>query len=215
MSEIFISFDLDGTIVKPEYNELVWFKEIPQLYAKKHRINFEKAKKKVTEEYERVGEDDIRWYSLDYWLSYFGFKVTEKEILRKYSPEIELYPEVIPILKLLRKKYTLIIASAMSRTFIDIKLEKDKIFKYFKRVFSSISDFAMIKKEKAFYEKICKEMGISFSQLIHVGDNYQADYLAPRQVGIKAFYLDRTNSILSDKSYTISNLEEFAQKLLY
>jgi len=212
-SKIVVSFDVDGTIVKPEYNELIWFKEIPQLYAKKYGVDFEKAKNLVIKEYEKVGEDDVRWYSLDYWLKYFGFNLGEREILQKYATQVDLYPEVILTLESLQRNYTLIIASAMSRAFISVKLEKDGIFKYFKRVFSSISDFGMTKKEGAFYQRVCQKMEISPSQLIHVGDNYEADYLAPRQVGIKAFYLNRINCSDPHQPYVVCNLEEFARKI--
>lgn len=212
MNKIVVSFDVDGTIVKPEYNELIWFKEVPQLYAKKYGVDLEKAKKLVIEEYEKVGEDDVRWYSLEYWLKHFGFDPGEREILEKYAGEVDLYPEVISTLELLERNYTLIISSAMSEAFIRVKLEKDKIFRYFKRVFSSISHFAMTKKEKAFYQKVCEKMGISPLQLIHVGDNYQADYLIPRQIGIKAFYLNRTNCNYSHP-YVVGDLEEFVRKI--
>ena len=42
-----ISFDVDGTLVNLEYNDLIWFKEIPELVAKKKKINFEKSLKYV------------------------------------------------------------------------------------------------------------------------------------------------------------------------
>jgi FMN phosphatase YigB (HAD superfamily) len=34
-------------------------------------------------------------------------------------------------------------------------------------------------------------MGVGPSQVIHVGDNWQFDFIAPKEAGIKAFYLDR------------------------
>ncbi len=215
MKGTIVSFDVDGTLVKPEYNELVWFKEIPELYAKKYKVDFEKAKKLVIEEYEKVGENDIKWYMLDYWLKYFGFEVSEIEVLEKYAKEVRLYPEVIPVLDLLKgKDYMLIIASAMSKNFIEVKLKGSGIYKYFKKIFSAVSDYKMIKKEKKFYQKICEELEISPSSLIHIGDNYEADYLAPSKIGVRAFYLNRTNSSLSTpKSYEISTLEDLIKKL--
>ena len=214
MSKVIISFDLDGTLIRPEYNELIWFREIASLYAEKFGISFDEARQKIRKEYEKVGENDIRWYSLDYWLKYFGFKVTEKEILEKYADKVELYPEVIPALELLRKTHTLVVASAMSHSFIKVKLKKYHLSSYFKGIFSSLSDFGMIKKRKQFYQKMCQEMQISPPDLIHIGDNYEADYLAPREIGIKAFFLDRVNYRGSTDFYTVHNLEEFARKII-
>jgi len=214
MKKTLISFDLDGTIVKPDYNEFIWFKEIPELYAKKYGLDFEKAREKVIKEYEKVGDNDVRWYSLDYWLKHFGFGVGEKEILEKYAPFVELYPEVISVLEKLKRNYILVISSAMGREFINVKLRKEKIFKYFNKVFSAISDFGMIKKEVAFYRKVCQSLDISPSQLIHVGDNYEADYLVPRNIGIRSFYLNRTGYRLSNNDDSVvSDLKEFVYKI--
>ena len=67
-----ISFDVDGTLVDLEYNDLIWFKEIPELVAKKMKISFEKSLKFVHEEYTKLGEHDLNWYDINYWISYFG-----------------------------------------------------------------------------------------------------------------------------------------------
>ncbi len=213
MEKIFISFDLDATLIKPDYNELVWFREIPELYAKKYGIEVEAAKELVIREYNKVGEDDLKWYILGYWLKHLGLVVEEKEILEKYADAVETYEEVIPVLKELKKEYALIISSAMSQSFIDVKLRCDNLFGYFDRVFSAISDFEMIKKKATFYKEVCKKLKIPTSNLIHVGDNYEADYLASRQVGVKAFYLNRTPSHSSSDFHFVSNLSEFAYRL--
>jgi len=213
MEKEVISFDLDGTIVKPDYNELIWFKEIPELYAEKYGVKLSKARQLVAKEYERVGEDDLRWYILEYWLKHFGFKIREREVLEKYADKVEVYEEVICALDEVHKRYTLVIASAMPRSFIDIKLKKENLFRYFKRIFSAVSDFKMVKKQAAFYENMCKRLKIPPQNLIHIGDNYEADYLVPRRVGIRAFYLDRTNSYSLTNVCVVRDLMEFVQRL--
>jgi putative hydrolase of the HAD superfamily len=35
-------------------------------------------------------------------------------------------------------------------------------------------------------------MGVSPAQVIHVGDNWQFDFLNARQAGLSAFYIDRS-----------------------
>ena len=79
-----ISFDVDGTLVDLEYNDLIWFKEIPELVAKKKKINFEKSLKYVYEEYTKLGEHNLNWYDINYWITYFRLKVSPKKILEKY-----------------------------------------------------------------------------------------------------------------------------------
>jgi len=213
MKRITISFDLDGTIVKPDYNEFIWFKEIPELYAEKYGVDFSHAKEIVMREYEKVGEDDLRWYILEYWLEHFGLEVKEEEVLRKYEDVVEVYEEVPRVLKNLYGRYSLIISSAMPRNFIDVKLKRNELFRYFERIFSAVSDFKMIKKRAEFYKKVCENLKISPQELIHVGDNYEADYLAPRRAGAVAFYLNRNGLSFSRDDFVVRDLLEFVQKL--
>ncbi|MBC7189608.1 HAD family hydrolase, partial [Candidatus Aerophobetes bacterium] len=109
--------------------------------------------------------------------------------------------------------YPLIICSAMPHNFIEVKLRKKSLFAYFKKIFSAVSDFNMTKKDSSFYLEVCRRMQISPSQLVHVGDNYQADYLAPSKVGVRAFFLDRTNSRKEGKLRVVSNLIEFLKQI--
>jgi len=213
MKKIFISFDLDGTIIKPDYNELIWFKELPELYAKKHGLDVDKAEEILMKEYEKVGEDDLRWYILQYWLDHFGLEMKEEKVLQKYEDKVEIYEETLAVLNELYGKYPLVVASAMPHSFIDVKLKKNNLFRYFERVFSAVSDFKMVKKEASFYQSVCKELKIPPKNLIHIGDNFEADYLAPRKAGVVAFYLDRTNSHHSDEPHVVSSLLEFTRRL--
>jgi len=59
-----VSFDLDGTLVEPEYNEWVWSVGIPQLFAEKRGIPFDEAKEIVEEEYRKVGDRSLPKTSL-------------------------------------------------------------------------------------------------------------------------------------------------------
>ena len=207
-----ISFDVDGTLVKPDFNELIWFNVVPRLYARKQKIKIGKAKELIFQEYDKISENDARWYTLDFWLDYFSLGVKQEELLQRYAKTVSLYPDVVPTLNNLSKKYTLIVCSGMSREFIDVKLKKENIVKYFNHIFSAVSNFNLTKKEPYFYEKVCQELNVKPSHLIHIGDNYELDYLVPKKIGIKSFYLDRTNSILKEKE-TIGSLQELIGRL--
>lgn len=213
MRKTFISFDVDGTIVKPDYNELIWFKELPELYAEKYGVGMEKAKEILLGEYEKVGEGDIRWYILQYWLEHFGFNIGEEEILQKYEDRVEIYQEVLVVLDELYGRYLLVAASAMPHNFIEVKLKTRNLFRYFERIFSAVSDFRMVKKEDIFYRKVCEKLGASPQNFVHIGDSYEADYLAPGKIGARAFFLDRTNSHPLADSYVVSDLLEFLHRL--
>jgi len=61
-----VSFDIDGTLVDPEYNDLIWFKEIPQLISKKRQIPFKDAARIALQEYDNLGNHNLNWYDIEY-----------------------------------------------------------------------------------------------------------------------------------------------------
>jgi len=71
-------------------------------------------------------------------------------------------------------------------------LEATGLGKYFDQIFSATSDFREVKKTIEFYQRICQILGVSPQEIVHIGDHYEFDYLVPRRLGIRAFYLDRS-----------------------
>jgi putative hydrolase of the HAD superfamily len=203
-----ISFDVDGTLVDLEYNDLIWFKEIPELVAKKKKIIFEKSLKYVHEEYAKLGEHNLNWYDINYWISYFGLEISPNKIFEKYEPQVQIYPEVIPLLEELKKNFILIVITAMPREFLIPKMKK--LEKYFKFSFSALSDFKELKNSEI-YSKISKALKVCPEQILHIGDHWEFDYLAAQKAGMNAIYLDRSNT--KKGKFIISSLEEVKKKL--
>jgi len=198
-----ISFDVDGTLVDLEYNDLIWFKEIPELVAKKKKISLEKSLKYVHEEYNKLGEHNLNWYDINYWVTYFGLKVSPKKILEKYESQVKIFPEVIPLLEELKKNFILIVITAMPREFLIPKMKK--LEKYFKFSFSALSDFKELKNSEI-YLKIAKTLNVCPEQILHVGDHWEFDYLAAQKAGMNAIYLDRSNT--KKGNFVVNNLTE-------
>jgi len=198
-----ISFDVDGTLVDLEYNDLIWFKEIPELVAKKKKISFEKSLKFVHEEYTKLGEHNLNWYDINYWISYFGLEISPNKIFEKYESQVQIYPEVIPLLEELKKNFILIVITAMHREFLIPKMKK--LGKYFKFSFSALSDFKELKNSEI-YSKISKDLKVHPEQILHIGDHWEFDYLAARKAGMNAIYLDRSNT--KKGNFVVNNLTE-------
>jgi FMN phosphatase YigB (HAD superfamily) len=81
---------------------------------------------------------------------------------------------------------------------------------YFVRIFSSVSHYRQLKNPD-FYIRICEEMSVKPSRVIHVGDNWQFDFLNARQAGINALYLDRSSR---DHQESLSDLSQLKQLLI-
>ena len=203
-----VSFDVDGTLVDAEFNDLVWLEEIPLLYAEKEGISFKEAYRFILGEYEKIGEKDLRWYDMNYWLRTFGIDRSYNEILQKYEEKIEIYPDARAILEALKESFPMIVITVMPREFLEIKLKR--LNSYFSETFSTISDFKDVKTSHV-YSEICLRLNIEVDELLHVGDSWQMDYLEPVKAGVKAFYIDRTGGKEGDN--VIKSLEELTPLL--
>ena len=198
-----ISFDVDGTLVDLEYNDLVWFKGIPELVAEKKKIDFSESVKLVKEEYSKLGEHNLNWYDIKYWIEHFNLDIPYENILKKYEPQIRIYSDVIPVLEQLQKDFLLIITTAMPREFLNPKMVI--LQKYFKFSFSALSDFQELKNAEM-YSKICQILNVNPAQVLHIGDHWEFDYLAASKAGLNAIFLDRSNNKKGE--FVVNNLKE-------
>ena len=141
----------------------------------------------VEEAYDEVGERRKEWYDIRYWFDLFQLG-DYRRVLETYRHRALPYPETLQVLSTLGRAYTLIISSSSAREFLPYLL--DGIDRYFARVFSSISDYGQLKNPE-FYLTVCREMGVEPGQMVHVGDSWQFDFLAAKEIGIKVFHIDR------------------------
>lgn len=189
MKEIqLISFDAEGTVVTPDFSQAIWHEAIPALYARKKGFDLTQAKKCVFEEYDRIGDQRLEWYDIEYWFSCLDLGSSEP-VVQSCLSKIAYYPEVTDVLSSLAPEYRLIISSGTPRELLHFLLQD--IEPYFDRVFSSVSHYRQL-KDSDFYLRICEEMGVKPGQVIHVGDSWQFDFLNSRQAGIHAFHIDRS-----------------------
>jgi putative hydrolase of the HAD superfamily len=207
-----ISFDFDGTIATHRFADAFWLKGVPKLYATQHQVSLATVKKYLFEEYEKIGDSRIEWYDPGYWFDRFDLRTDWKEMLLDYRKYVEIYPDVPPVLRQLSKQYRLIVSSNAKREFIDVQLKESKLQRYFDAVFSSTSDFHTVKKVTEFYAMICTQLRIQPSEMVHVGDHRDFDYLAPHKYGITAYYLDRKKT--TSGPHVIHDLKEFEKIIL-
>ncbi len=206
-----ISFDLDGTLADLNFEKAVWLEELPRLFARKNKLGLSAAKSAVFTAYELIGNRDAKWYDIKFWLGEFGLEEDYRHILDSSKHLIKLYPDTLPALEKLRKKYRLVVISNATRDFLEFKMRAEGLEKFFDFVFSTTSDFNCIKGDSRGYLEACKKMRIGPSQLIHIGDDYEFDYLAAQRVGIDAYFLDRQPKVGKRIALkTVRNLNEFA-----
>ncbi len=207
--EKLVSFDLDSTLVDPAYTTSVWEAGIPRLYAKKHGIGLPEAVSIVKAEYERIGDSALEWYDIAYWFEYLGLPGRWEDLLEEHRGKIRPFPEVKEVLEDLVQHHELIVTSNAAREFVEVELREAGIEGYFTSVFSATSDFGQVKKTPRFYRQICGIMQRKPVNVIHVGDHYEFDYLAPKGLGIEAYYLDRDGKRPAHR-FAVKDLRDFA-----
>jgi HAD superfamily hydrolase (TIGR01549 family) len=203
-----VSFDVEGTLVTTDFSYAIWFEAIPRRYAEKNGIDLEQARKAVEEEYRKVGDQRLEWYDIRYWFDRLGLG-TPAAVMQGCQNRVGYYPEVKEVLVSLAERYKLIAASGSSGDFLQYLL-KD-IRTYFSDVYSSITDYQQLKTPE-FYIQICRTLQVEPGQIVHIGDNWQFDFVAPSQIGIRAFHLDRKSQLNNQNSMT--NLSELKTRLL-
>jgi putative hydrolase of the HAD superfamily len=210
-----ISFDLDGTIVNACYGDMVWNHGIPVEYSKIHSVPFDEAKALIRRQYESVGDCDLLWYEIDYWLERFSIPVSSKELLRRYESYIEPVLYAADVLEHLSKKYTIVIASNAARCFVEKELDHTGFRRYFTYVVSATTDYRMIKKEQEFYRKMCAYMQVQPSEVVHVGDHPVFDHDIPSSLGIESYYLTDTEDDKAniDGRQVIKSLRDLSERL--
>lgn len=204
-----ISFDMEGTLVKRSYSELIWETDIPKLYAETHGLDFDTAKKVVMSAYDTVRDDEPEWYNTDYWFKRLNLTGDWTKLLENRRKDCEAYPEASEVLTKLNEKYSLIISSNTIREFLEIQLTT--LPKVFDHVYSAPSDFNTVKKADEFYSIILSERGLKPEAVIHVGDSYKYDYEEARKRGITAYYLDWDKEMSGE--YVVHSLTEFMEKV--
>ncbi len=198
-----VSFDAEGTVVTPGFSQALWHETIPALFARKRRLDVAAAKAIVYAEYDKIGDQRLEWYDVEYWFRRLELGPCQPAI-QSCLDSIAHYPEVTGVLSSLARQYRLIIASSTPRELLHFLLQD--IEPYFARVFSSISHYRQLKNPE-FYLGICREMGVDPGEVIHVGDSWQFDCLNSRQVGIRSFYLDRSGGNHEESLSDLGQLE--------
>jgi putative hydrolase of the HAD superfamily len=205
-----LSFDMDGTLVKPTFADEVWHNYLPKLRAEKMGISLEEAQLLCQMEYDEIGDLRKEWYDLGYWIKRFGLEVSREEIFQKCAWSVELYPEVREVLERLHKRYRMIIYTNAPRDFAEFQLQVAGITQFFDRVYSSLDDFGEVKRKESF-SSILSEFGILPNQMVHVGDHPKFDFEVPRSLNVRAYLMDRERKFQGE--YVIHDLRELEDKL--
>jgi hypothetical protein len=92
-------------------NNHIYRQLIPKLYAERTGKNFTVALDYVLKEYEKVGNESIKYYDFDGWLKKFNIANKKNDILNSVSGYGYVYKDTIYAINELSKKYDLVICT--------------------------------------------------------------------------------------------------------
>ncbi|MHB9301708.1 HAD family hydrolase [Thermofilum pendens] len=188
-----VSLDLDGTVVSREYVDYFWLELVPRLYARRHGLNLEEAKRLVYSAYDEVGPGDMRWYQPSYWFKRFGIEEWLGDALREAGRLVRVYEDARRFLESLPGSLIAVLSTSASREFVELVMEREPFLRgVFRRVFSSSSDYSLPGKPPEFFRIILRELGARPEEVVHVGDDPVHDYENPRKAGLRAYLLSRS-----------------------
>ena len=185
-----VSFDVEGTLVTHHFTRYVWQTALPRLYAEEYGLTEEEAQETVLSEYLSVGIERPEWFDIDYWMKRFKLGGAEA-LIESHRLLIEYYPETVRVLDALAGRYMLVAASSTPLRFLHYIL--GDLEHYFWRVFSATTTFGKA-KDREFFQWMCSEMGVLPAEVVHVGDNWQSDYVSATEAGMVALYLNRSRN---------------------
>lgn len=207
-----VSFDLDGTLINWDFAESLWFEGISRRYAERWGLGPEDALREIKRRYDGVGMERLEWYDIDYWWKEFNLGGSWRDLVAECRQNVGTYPDVHEVLGEINKKFRLIVITNGARELAEVEMEQAGLKKYFDRMFSATSDFGIVKKTGEFYHDILREIGAASTDVVHIGDNWIFDYLAPREAGIRAFFLDREGKRSGEG--VVRDLREFSRCML-
>ncbi|MEM0459162.1 MAG: HAD family hydrolase [Thermofilaceae archaeon] len=189
-----VSLDLDGTLVSRDYVDYFWLELVPRLYAERWGLPLSEAKRRVLEQYDEVGPKDLRWYKPRYWFERFGLDSNLLlHALQEAAQLVKPYSDALELLRWASGRFRIVVCTSASREFVNIVFERvPELREHVSRVFSSVSDYALPGKPPEFYLKVLDELKIEPGELLHVGDDDEADCRVPRSLGIRAYVVDRS-----------------------
>lgn len=199
-----IIFDLDNTLIPFPKN----FKEGYREVLEKFNIYIE-----PTVLYNIIGEYESLYdhYDYDLLISFINNKLNtnfDETFLNAFMDmydtlEVNISEDIIETLKYLSKKYSLVVLTNWITKSQEKRMKRAGILKYFDKIYGG--DYKLKPNKKAFVNAMGK---YKIDECIMVGDNIEMDIIPAENLGIKTYYLGK-----SDKYNTIDKINDLAEVL--
>jgi len=122
----------------------------------------------------------------------------------------EIFPETKSVLSELRNKdLKLVIVSNFDSRVYDVCSNLGILHYFDDFIISSEAGYA--KPSAEIFKLALNRNNISSEECVHIGDNFENDYLCPRSIGVNAIFLDRGKELDNNDVFTIHNLGQITE----
>lgn len=162
-----VLLDLDGTLLDKYYDDFFWETFVPEVFAKKNRIEMGAAKAALLHTYKKV-ENTLEWTDLDYWSNELDLNIPR--LKREIGHLIAVRPQVTEFLEYLKEKEKKIylVTNAHPKT-LEVKFERVDIAKHFTAIFSS-KEVGAAKEQPEFWNRLKEALPFTRDKTLFVDD---------------------------------------------
>jgi len=222
-----ITFDVGSTLIYPDPSEDIMMQNALKQLG--HEVPLEIITPYIDTMYNEVYVDELKnhpdfwaddntsrdlWHALYRWLStVLGFADIKDEVAdivyKGYlKPECwSLYDDALPVLQALREKGIHMGVISNWDGNLPILLEGIHIAEYF----DTITTSALVnlrKPDPRIFDLTLNKLGLEPHEVLHIGDNVDADGFGAKEAGVKTLIVDRNHLYDGDDFTSISSLME-------
>jgi HAD superfamily hydrolase (TIGR01549 family) len=174
-------------------------------------------------EYEVFDKEWLNWHRNTYSLEVFLDRIKEdldsnldekKLELIKWRVTIEkpeLYSDVLPTLKMLRKdNYPLVLLTNSPPTAKNLFRNEKDLSNLFSSTFWSFEN-SFMKPEPEAFDYMIRSADINKTEFLYVGDSYDEDYQGAKNLGIASLLLDRSGEypLVAERITSLSEIKKY------
>ncbi len=127
------------------------------------------------------------------------------EVFMVYRNQVELFDDVLPVLKHLRKRYMLCSLTKGNADIVRVGL--GDIFDHA----LTATDVGSAKPEPAMFMEACRLTGNTPEQMLHIGDEAETDILGANTVGFRTIWINRKNEIWKHECRPHAQIESLTE----
>ena len=159
---------MDGTLLDLHFDNYFWLEYVPQCYAKKNKIEPDKAHEKLMAQYKSV-EGTMDWYCLDYWTEQLDLDIVL--LKEQVAHLIQVHPHVFDFLDKLKKMniQRILVTNAHQKS-LDLKLRKTPIGNYLDEIITS-HEYGLPKEDIELWSKLQEKIHFNPKTTALIDDN--------------------------------------------